>query len=206
MKLQVAIDRVTLDHAIAIVDAVKDVTDILEIGTSLVKDYGLESVRQIRRRAPDLTILADIKTMDEGAYEFEAVYDAGADIATVMGAAAYDTVAVCYEIALKRQRDIMVDLMETTTEKIAGFAPMDMALYCVHLPKDGPQTEIIGKVDEFCHRYPKLRRVAVAGGVTLRQIPLLTRLSIEVCVVGSAVAGAVDPHAAAAEFLCALRN
>lgn len=206
MKLQVAIDRVSLERALKLVDAVKDVTDIVEVGTSLIKDYGMESVRQIRQLAPGLTILADIKTMDEGAYEFEAAYDAGADIATVMGAAAYGTIAACYEVALRRKRDIMVDLLETSAAKIAAFEQITQALYCVHLPKDGPQADIIEKVSGFCQAYPKLRRVAVAGGVTQDQIPLLARWPIEVCVVGSAVTGASDPHAAATLFNRAVKD
>ena len=44
MKIQVAIDRVTLNKAIEIIESVKDSVDIIEIGTSLIKDYGLESL------------------------------------------------------------------------------------------------------------------------------------------------------------------
>jgi len=206
VKLQVAIDRVSLAEALVLVDAVKDVADIVEIGTSLVKDYGMVAVRQIRARAPGLMILADIKTMDEGAYEFEAAYAAGADMATVMGAAALGTVSVCYDVAMNRKRDIMVDLLETSAAKITAFQAMDGALYCVHLPKDGPQADIIEKVTSFCERYPKLQRVAVAGGVTLAQISLLAGLPIEVCVVGFAVTASTDPHAAAQAFVRAMQG
>ena len=40
MKLQVAIDRVKLDDAVRVANQLDSVVDIIEFGTSLVKDYG----------------------------------------------------------------------------------------------------------------------------------------------------------------------
>ena len=65
MKLQVAIDRVSIERAIDIIREVEEYTDIVEIGTSLIKDFGLESVRRIKKEFPTKIILADIKTIDE---------------------------------------------------------------------------------------------------------------------------------------------
>lgn len=206
MKLQVAIDRVTLEHALVLLDEIKDIVDIVEIGTSLIKEYGMESVRKIRAKAPELTLLADCKSMDEGAYEFEAVYAAGADIATVMGAAAFGTVSACYEVAMNRKRGILIDLLETSEVKIEAFENMDKGIYCVHLPKDGPQEDVVQKVKSFCEKHPGLHQVAVAGGVTLRHIPLLKSLPIEVCIVGSAVTAAKDPRRMAQDFIQAMRR
>ena len=41
MKLQVAIDRTDLETAEAMIEEIKESADIIEIGTSLIKDYGL---------------------------------------------------------------------------------------------------------------------------------------------------------------------
>jgi 3-hexulose-6-phosphate synthase len=253
LKLQVAIDRVPLDRALDIVGEVREIADIVEIGTSLTKDYGMESVRAIRQlldgdngpsngasngssngsnncssngssncsnngssngpsngssngssNGPRPKILADIKTMDEGAYEFEAAYAAGADYATVMGAAARATVEACYRVAENRGRDILIDLLETTPEKIAALQGLKNAVFCIHLPKDGPASDIVAKVDEFWQAYPDIERIAVAGGITLDQIPLLAKLPIEICIVGSAVTGADDVRLAAEAFAAAM--
>ncbi|QSO51275.1 orotidine 5'-phosphate decarboxylase [Alicyclobacillus curvatus] len=229
LKLQVAIDRVPLDRALDIVGEVREIADIVEIGTSLTKDYGMESIRAIRQlldgdngpnngasngasngssngsnNGPRPKILADIKTMDEGAYEFEAAYAAGADYATVMGAAARATVEACYRVAENRGRDILIDLLETTPEKIAALQGLKNAVFCIHLPKDGPASDIVAKVDEFWQAYPDIERIAVAGGITLDQIPLLAKLPIEICIVGSAVTGADDVRLAAEAFAAAM--
>lgn len=47
MKLQTAIDRVTLSKAEEMVKIFAGKTDIIEIGTSLIKDYGLFALKQL---------------------------------------------------------------------------------------------------------------------------------------------------------------
>ena len=42
MRLQVAIDRVNLKTAEAMIEEMRGLADIIEVGTSLIKDYGLE--------------------------------------------------------------------------------------------------------------------------------------------------------------------
>ena len=68
MKIQTAIDRVSIETMLGIGSQVCGCTDIVEIGTSLIKDYGMAaSVGEMRRQFPDMKILSDIKTGDEGA-------------------------------------------------------------------------------------------------------------------------------------------
>ena len=96
MRLQAAIDRVSVERAAEIIELKAGYADIIEVGTSLIKDYGLEgSVRVLRDRFPEQCILADIKTCDEGAYEFRKRYEAGADIPTVMGFSSIPTIKAC---------------------------------------------------------------------------------------------------------------
>ena len=62
MRLQVAIDRVNLKTAEAMIEEMRGMADIIEVGTSLIKDYGLEnSVARFKKRFPDQCFLADIK-------------------------------------------------------------------------------------------------------------------------------------------------
>ena len=132
MKIQVAIDRVTLNKAIEIIESVKDSVDIIEIGTSLIKDYGLESIRRIQNTFLDLKILADIKTIDEAEYEFQSAYRAGADILTVMGSANIDSIEICKNIALAHKKEYMIDLLEVSDDKKNHLKKFRDAIFCVH--------------------------------------------------------------------------
>ena len=63
MKLQTAIDRVTLSKAEEMVKIFAGKTDIIEIGTSLIKDYGLFALKQLNEYKKIRMLLAELKNM-----------------------------------------------------------------------------------------------------------------------------------------------
>src|SRR2546426_10784195 len=84
--LQVALDHMHLKRALlAAKEAVEGGADWLEAGTPLIKAEGMEGVRELKKSFPGVTIVADLKTMDTGAFEGEIAAKAGADVITVMG-------------------------------------------------------------------------------------------------------------------------
>lgn len=200
MKIQLAVDRVTIEKAIEIInDSIEDV-DIVEIGTSLIKDFGLESVRKIREKFSDLTILADIKTMDEAEYEFEAVYSAGADIATVMGVASLDTIRICQKIARKYNKEFCIDLMETSKEKQMLLKEFSDAIFCVHLPKDKNKDKLEELVEVTIDNFNEINKLSVAGGVNLSNIQIIKRFKFDYIIIGSAITKCDNISDAARKF------
>ena len=67
------------------------------MGTPLIKSAGLDAVRDLKRRFPGLTIVADMKIMDAGRAEVEAATKAGAGIIGMLGAATYATIKECVQ-------------------------------------------------------------------------------------------------------------
>lgn len=74
MKLQLALDDITLEDAMELVDKVHDYVDIVEIGSPFIIDCGMEPVKRIKAKYPELEVLADTKIMDAGDYEAELTY------------------------------------------------------------------------------------------------------------------------------------
>ena len=138
MRLQVAIDRVNLKTAEAMIEEMRGMADIIEVGTSLIKDYGLEnSVARFKKRFPDQCFLADIKTCDEGAYEFRKSYEAGGDIPTVMGFSSITTIRACAGVAGELGKEYMIDLLEVPADRIRALCEVfPEAIFCIHLPSD----------------------------------------------------------------------
>ena len=94
--LQVALDFVDMDRALKLArEAVAGGAEILEAGTPLIKSEGLDAVRKLRAEFPNHTIVADLKTMDAGRDEMEIAAKAGANVATVLGAADDGTIREC---------------------------------------------------------------------------------------------------------------
>src|SRR2546425_7296252 len=110
--LQVALDHMHLKRALlAAKEAVEGGADWLEAGTPLVKSEGMEVVRQLKKSFPGRTIVADLKTMDTGAFEVEIAAKAGADVITVMGVTDDATILEAVRAARRYGSKNMVDLM-----------------------------------------------------------------------------------------------
>lgn len=121
MKLQLALDDITLEDAIALVHRVHDYVDIIEIGTPFVIAYGMEAVRVMKKEFPEKELLADLKIMDAGDYEAEEALQAGADYVTVLGVTDILTVKGCVAAANRYGKQVVVDMIcvEDMPKKIA---------------------------------------------------------------------------------------
>lgn len=200
MKLQMALDRMTIDQALQLAKLASDSIDIIEVGTSLIKEYGLASVRELKKAFPELEVLADLKTIDEGAYEFKVAYEAGADIATVMGASSIDTLAACYRVAKEFNKTMLIDLMEVTEEKTRRLMPFNEAVFCIHSPTDQEEKHLIDHLLHFKQKFPVAKRLAVAGGINLDDVKELKKFDPEIVIVGSAITKQKHPGDAAKQF------
>jgi 3-hexulose-6-phosphate synthase len=207
MQLQVALDRLPLDNAVRLATSVQQYADVIEVGTSLIKEFGIESVRRMRQALPQARILADIKTNDEARYEFELYFAAGADCATVMGTAPNATIKTCVDVAREQGKQVMIDLLETSAERQQELLGYREAIFGVHVSKDvqeagGSETvPIVSRIPNWASE----RKVAIAGGISLKDIPALgERLPTLTVIVGSAITASADPVAAACAFAAAL--
>lgn len=192
MKIQLAIDRVSIEEAFQIIEETRDYVDIVEIGTSLIKDFGMSSVRRIKKAYPDMVILADIKTIDEAEYEFRAVYEAGADIATVMGASAISSIEICDKVAKEYGKDYMIDLLEVDEGRLSKLVHFPYAIFGVHLPADKAGVGLEKLIEESTESLKGIERIAVAGGVSLKTMPLIQKSGIEIAIVGGAITKAAN--------------
>ncbi|MCR1951106.1 MULTISPECIES: orotidine 5'-phosphate decarboxylase / HUMPS family protein [unclassified Clostridium] len=194
MKVQVAIDRVGLDKAIELVEKFNGVADIIEIGTSIIKDYGLLNLKELTLKANKSLILGDIKTNDEGAYEFTMGYNQGFDILTVMGSSSLETLQKCYDVSKEYNKKMMIDLIECSYEKIKEISRFDEAIYCLHTSVDkSNKNNIIDELRDFKLKFPSIRNIAIAGGINLDIIKSLKNEDINIIVIGSTITASKDP-------------
>lgn len=200
MKIQLAIDRVSIEKAKEISKKASPYIDIIEVGTSLIKDFGVKSIKELKETFPHKIILADIKTMDEGAYEFKAAFNSGADIATVMAAASIDTIKACYEISQSFNKLMMIDLLEVDNEKINKLKTFNNAIFCIHAPSDGGENDLTSLLKEFKKMFPEVRNIAVAGGVNYDTITSIKEAEAAVVIIGGAITKAINIEEAARKF------
>ncbi|WP_434619858.1 orotidine 5'-phosphate decarboxylase / HUMPS family protein [Arthrobacter sp. A5] len=197
MQLQIALDRMPLRRAIDITRAVAPYADWIEVGTSLVKHYGMDAVAQLVQAAGGKPVLADLKTVDDAAFEFGLAYDAGASSATVLALAEDVTVDTAVRVAAERGLEAVVDLMvvpETRRSGLAARLPSHVVL-AAHIGKDAQQSR--AKPVHLLGPWASGRPVAVAGGLGPHELASLGGVQNLRAIVGSAITGAEDPAAAA---------
>ncbi len=106
--VQISLDLTTIDEAIETAEmAIRAGVDWLEAGTPLILAEGLNGVRALRERFPDVPIVADLKTMDGGYLEAEMMAGAGATHVVVMAQAHEETI----KCVVKAVRDFGVVVM-----------------------------------------------------------------------------------------------
>jgi 3-hexulose-6-phosphate synthase len=207
MKLQLAIDELTLTEALEVLKDIHPYIDIVEVGTPFLIDAGREAVRQIKATYPQLEVLCDAKIMDAGAYEAQLAYDAGADYVTVLGITDDLTIKGCVEQAQKQVRQVMVDLIcvENFAKRVPIIEALGVDIIAVHTGADQQQAGRTPLEDlKELKQYAKAVQVAVAGGINAETIGDYVALDPDIVIVGSGILKADDPVAAVKEMKAAL--
>lgn len=106
--VQISLDIITIDEAVATAEmALRAGVDWLEAGTPLIIAEGMNGVRALRERFPEVPIVADLKTMDGGYLEAELMARAGATHVVVMARAHEETI----RCVVKAGRDLGIKVM-----------------------------------------------------------------------------------------------
>lgn len=201
MQLQVALDRIELDEAVGIAEVVAPYADWIEVGTSLIKRYGMRSVTEVVACAGNTPVLADLKTADDARTEFGMAFEHGARAATVLAVAGDTTIDRCVEFTAESGGETVLDLMEVTPQRRAGLLdrlPPEV-VFAAHVPKDAQQAG--GGVAESLGSWARGRAIAVAGGLDEDDIARLREQFPAVrVIIGSAVTKAPSPREAASRM------
>jgi len=95
---QISVDVATIELGLTVAGAaLAGGITLVEMGTPLLKNQGVSNVvPAFRRKFPEALLLADMKTMDGGAFEARAVYTGGGNIVDFLALAGVDTAkAIC---------------------------------------------------------------------------------------------------------------
>lgn len=200
MKLQLALDTLTLTQCLNLMDKLKEEIDIVEIGTPVLLEYGLWAVREMKSRFPEKEVLADAKIMDAGEYEASQCFEAGADIVTVLGCSHDTTITGVVKAARTFKRKVMVDLIDVpdVRQRAIEVDRLGVDYVCVHTAFDlqssgqDPLEELEMILDVLQHA-----QAGVAGGVKLATFDAIASLNPGIIVVGGGITNQPDPKAAA---------
>ena len=201
--VQLSLDLIDLSEALSTAEiAIRAGVDWLEVGTPLIIAEGMHGVRALRKRYPDVPIVADLKTMDGGWLEAEMMAKAGASLVVVMGQAHEETI----ELVVKAGHDFGAKVMG---DNMAMPDPVEGARklaalgcdYIVHHIGYDMRTLRRQRGQPAPTPLDRLREVVEAvsipvqavGGLTLQQATETPSYGAPLVVIGAPLA--IDPHA-----------
>jgi 3-hexulose-6-phosphate synthase len=198
-KLQVAIDLLTTEEALALAAKVAPYVDIIELGTPLIKNMGVAVITAMKNAHPDKLVFADLKTADAGELEADIAFKAGADLVTVLGVAGNATIIGAVKAANAHGKGVVVDTIghPNRVKRAQEVHEFGVSFVELHAGLDEQWTEgysIQVLIDEAARVGVP---VSVAGGVNLSNITQVIKAGAQVAVAGAAIYAAEDPAAAA---------
>jgi 3-hexulose-6-phosphate synthase len=194
MKLQIALDRLSKEECISILAETSPYVDWIEVGTGVIKQYGVSIIEDIKKQFPEKIIVSDMKTCDAGKHEAKQAFEAGADITTVMAYADNQTIIDMLAVAEKHNKRVMVDLLGVKNNtRVEELKALNVDLVSLHVGKDMQQnTQLHADVFDLVKGIEDLE-VAIAGGINLASLEEVMAKGPNVLIVGSTITSAANP-------------
>jgi 3-hexulose-6-phosphate synthase/6-phospho-3-hexuloisomerase len=216
--MQVALDLIDLPRALQIAEeAVKGIlaetdNDIskawVEAGTPLIKSEGMNAIRELRKKFPGHTIVADMKTMDAGATEIEMAAKAGANIVFILGVSPDTCISEAVLAAKKYGVKIGADLIscEDPAKRAVELEKMGVDIINIHVGLD-QQVLGIKPIDIVKQVAKAVTRVSIsaAGGINSETAVQAYEAGADIIIVGGALYKAKSPEESARKIAQSLK-
>jgi 3-hexulose-6-phosphate synthase len=194
--LQIAFDK---PEHLALLPQVKPFADIVEIGTPVLKRFGISAIATARELCPDVMVLADTKTVDGGAFEADMVFGAGAAFMTVLSCASKATHETVGRRAEAYGATVIVDTITESGKaellpRDAVF-PQSFGYVAVHSPTDArlAGNTSTSHIDAVSDMHARGFRVSLAGGIGPATLSSVIAVAPEIVVVGTAITESANP-------------
>lgn len=209
--LQVALDLMNLPRALQIAEeAVRGGATYIEAGTPLIKSEGMNAVRALRKKFPELTITADMKTMDAGTVEVEMAAKAGADIVFILGVADDSAIREAVQAGKKYGVLIATDLImiKDPAKRAKELEQLGVDIINIHV---GLDQQVLGKsplniVKQVAESVTGRVRIAAAGGLNSETAVKAYENGADIIIIGGALYKAKDPERAARKIIKSLKT
>lgn len=205
--LQIALDFTNLDEAIKIAKKVIEArAHIIEIGTPLVKTYGILALDRIKNEIRNNLIVVDLKTIDATELEFSTYLNKGVDGITLLGIVDEDVVQDAIALCRKSGVALIVDMIyvPNPVNKALRLAELGVDVIAMHVGVDIQKKrgitakELLKEISEISASGVI---VMVAGGIKPHEVNTFVSYGARIIVIGSAITKSPDPYKTTLEAL-----
>lgn len=204
--LQIAFDNPSLERTKDIVNNLP-ASDriILEVGTPLLKRYGVKIIHELRQLVKDKFIIADLKTMDVGKVEVDLAFEETADGAVAAGVAAKEVLDKFTYEARRLGIYAIVDMMEVEDpirklRSLKHFPDVVILHRAIDVEKVGRHR--LDYIQELRRAFPQRKfLIAVAGGITPETAKQALSDGADIIIVGRYITQSRDVKRSVREYL-----
>jgi 3-keto-L-gulonate-6-phosphate decarboxylase len=199
-RLQVAFDatrRADLGNQIA--RATAGGVDCIEVGTPLLKRYGIAIVEEARRLvARPTSLYVDVKMLDFPHLELSPALQAGADEVTALAFASDEALGTAMELAREYTAVLSVSTMNYPMTLLARRLTELRSLGVTRFVAHGAGMALTTAASDAAQRVRLIRRTVqdahllVGGGITVAEVPRFLAMNPATVIVGRAIADAPD--------------
>ncbi len=208
--LQIALDVPDWDVQKKVLEALPQSEKIIiEAGTPLIKRYGIDIVKKLKKYFPNNMILADLKTLDVGAIEVNFTNEAGAHAAVVSGLANKLSIdkflAECKKLGVIGVMDMM-ELQEPLVKIKKLEEKPDVLIFHRGIDTESGETnpkekwKLIPKIKQY-YKPEHDVLLSVAGGVNPETGKEALEMGADILIVGRYITGSEDVKAATQKML-----
>lgn len=207
--LQVALDLPELGRVLDVVEQLPDSDHIIiEVGTPLVKRYGIDVISKIREKKPGVFIVADLKTLDTGNLESRIVANASGDAVVISGLAPVKTIEKAIIEAKKTGIYSVIDMLNVKDPiDVLSQLSVKPNVVEIHRAIDNESTEnedwII--VKDIKNKFKGIL-VGVAGGIRPENVQKALDSGADILIVGRGITASKDIEGETRKFLKSLNT
>ncbi|MDH5045329.1 orotidine 5'-phosphate decarboxylase / HUMPS family protein [Enterococcus faecalis] len=203
MNIQLALDLLDEQEALAIVEEIGSFVDIIEVGTSLLKRSGSAIVPKIRAILPDKPIFLDMKIIDGPQREATLVAISQVEATSMLAVATDTAVKKVLQVAREKNFNVFFDLQSVAdpVARAIELKNLGAASFCIHKNQDTGERIIDGFQEFLAIREATGCKLAIAGGINLSTIQLIrNELQPDVVIIGGALLNSQQRLADAKQF------
>ncbi len=191
--LQMALDATNLDTALISIEHVADKLDVIEVGTILAFAHGVDSVRVLREKYPNHTVVCDMKITDASTILVRLAMEAGANWVTVSAAAHIETIRSAKNVTDEFNGEVQIELYgHWTLDDAKAWVEMGITQAIYHRSRDAELAGVtwtqqdLNKMQELSNLGIEL---SITGGIVPDDLHLFKNLFVKSFIAGRALAG-----------------
>ncbi|HIH78231.1 MAG TPA: bifunctional 5,6,7,8-tetrahydromethanopterin hydro-lyase/3-hexulose-6-phosphate synthase, partial [Halobacteria archaeon] len=206
--LQVALDLTDLSRVQEVIEQLPDSDHIIiELGTPLIKRYGIDVISKIREKKPGVFIVADLKTLDTGNLEARIVANASGDAIVISGLAPIKTIEKAISEAKKTGIYSVIDMLNVK-DPIDVLSRLTIKPNVVEIHRaidnESVEKEDWVVVKEIKNKFKNIL-VGVAGGLKPENVQKALDSGADILIVGRGITASKDVEGETRKFLKSLK-